>query len=388
MNANHILVIPSWYKSDKNPISGSFFEEQARGLKRLGLKVGILCPLFVSYSSKDKYQFKQYIDKDLPTFMLTVKGVIPRSIKINYWYLRKIGYRAFKKYVAEYGNPDIIHTHTVFYGGIVAEYISRKTGIPYVITEHYSPFITGSITQKIKLNTAINVFKNSDKSIVVSHSFRRDLSKKLDISENLFEVIPNLVNPIFFEKAHTITLRENDPVVFFSNSSFDDVKNHKFLFDAYKIFIHYNHNSRLIVAGDGILKKDMVDYVKKINISSNVIFTGLLSREEVRDKLNECHIFLSTSHYETFGVVLIEALAVGRPIITTDSGGPRDIVEKFNGRIVDSWDSGDYAKVMKEVVDNYSAFDQLKISKACKEKFSETKVIRQLLSVYEDVLGG
>jgi len=381
----HVLVIPSWYKSRDNPVNGSFFEEQARGLQKNGLQVGVLCPLFIPFHSKGAYSFEKYVDQDLPTYVVTIKGVVPRSISINYWYIRKKGFEAFINYVESYGKPDLLHAHTAYFGGIVAEYISRKTGIPYVLTEHYSPFIKGEITNKRKLNSAVNAIKNAKLSIVVSNSFRNDLSKKLGLQTEIFKVIPNLVNSTFFQENRLNSIDCDGHVVFFSNSFLRPIKNHKLIIDAFKIFVQSWPNATLIIGGDGLLGEDLRAYTEENNLSEKVVFTGLLSREEVRKKLNECHIFLSSSLYETFSVVLIEAMAVGRPVITTDSGGPRDFVNEDNGSIVKSWDAVDYAQEMLNMVNKYNSFNQVKISDYCRNRFSENVIIDQLLKVYEGI---
>jgi len=381
----HVLVIPSWYKSRDNPVNGSFFEEQARGLQKNGLQVGVLCPLFIPFHSKGAYSFEKYVDQDLPTYVVTIKGIVPRSISINYWYIRKKGFEAFINYVESYGKPDLLHAHTAYFGGIVAEYISRKTGIPYVLTEHYSPFIKGEITNKKKLNSAVNAIKNAKLSIVVSNSFRNDLSKKLGLQTEIFKVIPNLVNSTFFQENRLNSIDGDGHVVFFSNSFLRPIKNHKLIIDAFKIFVQSWPNATLIIGGDGLLGEDLRAYTEENNLSEKVVFTGLLSREEVRKKLNECHIFLSSSLYETFSVVLIEAMAVGRPVITTDSGGPRDFVNEDNGSIVKSWDAVDYAQEMLNMVNKYNSFNQVKISDYCRNRFSENVIIDQLLKVYEGI---
>ncbi|HKJ32918.1 MAG TPA: glycosyltransferase [Balneolales bacterium] len=381
----HVLVIPSWYKSRDNPVNGSFFEEQARGLQKNGLQVGVLCPLFIPFHSKGAYSFEKYVDQDLPTYVVTIKGIVPRSISINYWYIRKKGFEAFINYVESYGKPDLLHAHTAYFGGIVAEYISRKTGIPYVLTEHYSPFIKGEITNKRKLNSAVNAIKNAKLSIVVSNSFRNDLSKKLGLQTEIFKVIPNLVNSTFFQENRLNSIDCDGHVVFFSNSFLRPIKNHKLIIDAFKIFVQSWPNATLIIGGDGLLGEDLRAYTEENNLSEKVVFTGLLSREEVRKKLNECHIFLSSSLYETFSVVLIEAMAVGRPVITTDSGGPRDFVNEDNGSIVKSWDAVDYAQEMLNMVNKYNSFNQVKISDYCRNRFSENVIIDQLLKVYEGI---
>ncbi|HYX06493.1 MAG TPA: hypothetical protein VE912_07135, partial [Bacteroidales bacterium] len=59
----HILIIPSWYKTEENPVKGSFFEEQARALNKRGHKVGVLNIQYIPFSSQRKRIFRQYDDE-------------------------------------------------------------------------------------------------------------------------------------------------------------------------------------------------------------------------------------------------------------------------------------------------------------------------------------
>jgi len=382
----HILIIPSWYKTEENPVKGSFFEEQARALNKRGHKVGVLNIQYIPFSSQRKRIFRQYDDEGIPTIQKTVKGIIPRNIPFNFWYIAFKGYKLFNEYVKWNGIPDVIHAHATYYGGIVARYISKKSGIPYIITEHYSPLITGNITDKNKIDAAIKVYKQASKSIIVSNTFQKDLTEKLNLSKDHFIVIPNLIAPLFGKNTKENEIEVGKPIIFFTNSFLTEIKNHKLMLDSYKIFRNNYEKTELVIGGDGMLANELKDYVKKIKLSDYVRFRGLLSRDEVKKQLDECHIFLSSSKYETFGVAMIEALAAGRPVITTDSGGPRDYIDSTNGVLVRSWDPNDYAESMKDMVKNYNSYDQRMISGNCLSKYSEKSVITQLVNVYKEVL--
>ena len=388
----HVLIIPSWYKNPKNKMVGSFFEEQARGLLAKEVKVGLFHIEFKPFSYSGELPQREFIDNGLTTYQYYYKGIFPRTTKINYLYFCQKAYEKFKQYVLQNGKPDVIHAHSVFYGGIVARYISKRTGIPYVITEHLTSFVSGGITNKTDLAYAKKVFTDSKRNIVVSSVFKEDLPGKLNLPQENFHVIHNMVGSLFFKNISKKNLSKNQHITFFTNSFITERKNHRMLLEAFKIFNKEYSNSELIIGGDSTneieyqIKLSLIAYCKELDISDKVTFLGSLTRQEVKTNLDACNVFLLTSKYETFGVVLIEALAAGRPIITTNSKGPVDIITKKNGILVNSWEVVDFVSAMKNLIENYSTYNQEEISKDCKNNFGEDKIVNQLIATYNEVL--
>jgi glycosyltransferase involved in cell wall biosynthesis len=126
--------------------------------------------------------------------------------------------------------------------------------------------------------------------------------------------------------------------------------------------------------------------VKFLNLNDHIRFTGKLWREEVKTEIDKCHSFVLASQYETFGVVLIESLACGRPVICTDSGGPRDFVHPEHGVIVKNHEAEDLAEGMLHVMNNYNQYDQKQLIAYCKEHFNEHKIAAEIMNLYQSVL--
>ena len=381
----HILIIPSWYKTNKNPLFGSFFEEQARGLMNLGYKVGIIYPSFYSFSSKTDSKNFVYMDNKLPTFYCHYKALIPKCYSFNYHLFGKKIYKTYLEYIEEYGRPNIIHAHSVFFAGIAAEYISKKTKIPFVITEHLTEFITGGIKHPNDLKISRKIFLNSKKNIVVSEGFKKLLSNKLNLSDNLFEVIPNMVNNLFFETDNLKKINKENPI-FFTTSFLTERKNHILMLNAFKLLLVKFPNAVFRIGGDGAIREKLKKYVQNIGIDTSVEFLGELTRERMVMEMSKCDIFLLGSKFETFGVVLIEALAAGKPIITTDSVGPRDIVNVNNGIIVSELEFSPFYEAMMKMLVEYEKYDSQTIKNDCRLKFSEEKIINSLKTVYTNAI--
>ena len=87
-----------------------------------------------------------------------------------------------------------------------------------------------------------------------------------------------------------------------------------------------NTKYQLVIAGDGPEKENLHTQIDKLKVSDQVILFGRASRKDVLSLMQKANCFVLPSHYETFGVVLIEAMSCGLPVLSTKSGGPESII--------------------------------------------------------------
>jgi glycosyltransferase involved in cell wall biosynthesis len=389
-NNLHILIMPSWYKAPETPVLGTFFEEQARALEKEGYKVGIIYPEYTPpgelFSSKSKERFDFYMDKGMPTFNIKTQAGIPKLRRLSYRQFSKSVNEVFEEYVKNFGKPDLIHAHSVFHAGIAGFQIAKLHKIPFIITEHLTAYLMGYINNKVDIEVAREIFEYADGSLIVSHNFRKDLEKTLNLPENTFTVIHNLVNELFFDSYTPKRYEKGETFEFFTNSFLLPRKNIRLIIDAIKILRDKGLSVNLTIGGDGPMNETLREYVKFLNLNDHIRFTGKLWREEVKTEIDKCHSFVLASQYETFGVVLIESLACGRPVVCTDSGGPRDFVHPEHGVIVKNHEAEDLAEGMLHVMNNYNQYDQKQLIAYCKEHFNEHKIAAEIMNLYQSVL--
>ena len=112
---------------------------------------------------------------------------------------------------------------------------------------------------------------------------------------------------------------------------------------------------------------------------------GFATREEILKELQSSNAFVLSSKYETFGVVLIEAMSCGLPVVSTKCGGPESIIinEKL-GLLTDNNNSNALANIMLNVYK--SSYDSKYIRESCIENFSQNVVALKIKKVYEDIL--
>lgn len=109
-----------------------------------------------------------------------------------------------------------------------------------------------------------------------------------------------------------------------------------------------------------------------------------MSREEVLSLVSKSHALLLTSQFETFGVVLIEALALGKPVIATRCGGPESIVRQKDGFLIEKNNAEQLSHAMLSMIEKYDHFDSSEIRGSCILRFGREAFVMKLENLYND----
>ena len=97
-------------------------------------------------------------------------------------------------------------------------------------------------------------------------------------------------------------------------------------------------------------------------------------------------MFVLASRKETFGVVYIEVMMLGLPVIASICGGPEEFVQETDGLLVPVEDVNALADAIKYMFENYQLYDRAKIAEDCKNRFSPEVIARQLTDIFEKVV--
>nr|WP_243280115.1 glycosyltransferase [Clostridium tertium] len=376
------MIIPSWYATNSNPTNGSFFREQAMALKEAGHNV-IVAFVEVRLASRDLFSEKVDIkdDNGIKTYRI-IQEKIPKTGNIGTAIAFRRGLIKIIKNLYNRENIDIVHLHSCIWGGIGAVSASRKLNIPLVITEHSSYYSRYRVKMIEKLILRYS-FKSANKVISVSNSLREIISKY----KSNIEVIPNMVD---CDKVLSIINKKNNlgeegQFTFLSLCYLKKNKGIDILIRAFSTYFR-GKEVKLIIAGDGPERENLENLSKELGILEQVEFKGALNRDEVYKVMSNCNIFVLPSRFETFGVVLIEALANGKPVISTRNGGANDIVTDENGILVDIDDIEGLGKAMVDLKLNYNKYNEEEIRNSCINKYSKKIITRQLEKVYSELI--
>lgn len=385
-----LILIPSWYPAFKGDIHGSFFREQALALKRHGHDVAVIDVKLQSPKSWKTWRSilsakTVEVDEGLVTFRHNGINWFPKIPRLRQrWWLRS-GIKLFKGYVSKHGNPDVIHAHAIFDGGLLAKAISDKYGIPFVITEHSSAFARDQIDQEQR-HIAQQVALSAARRFAVSDAFCNFLRLNLGVTTLTWEEMPNVVSQRFVDADAPLPHEKDEQFTFLNIAHLTENKAVNNLISAFANGFGHDSNAVLRIGGDGVERPRLEAQAHELGIAERVEFLGALSRQKVLAEMSNANIFVLSSRYETFGVVVIEALALGLPVIATECGGPESIVRKQDGLLVPSEDVPALAEAMKKMHANYDDYDPVEIRSACLERYSENTIARRLSKVYQEVI--
>jgi len=384
----HVLIIPSWYPSFKEDYVGSFFREQAIALSKENCRVGILFPELLSLRKLKNIKifpsYSIYNDNGVNTFKLKWSNWFIKSKYLQIKAFKFIGHLLFKKYLSKFGKPDLIHCQSIFNASFLGEYLSTKYEIPFIIIEHNSGFYYKTQGFQKYYNSAIRISSKAKKCFSVSSSYSKYLNKEL--KNNLeWGVHHNIVSDFFFKTR--IQTPNTEKFIFLTINRLHKIKNVDLLIKSFHLFNEIYPFSELRIVGVGYEYKQLKRLSRSLGIDKKVKFLGRLNRSEIPKQINQSHVYVHSSIYETFGVVFVESLAMGRPVISTNVGGVNEIVDETVGIIINDSNPDEFFQAMKNIKENYETFNPIKIREYCKKRFSEEFLTKKLISHYADVLG-
>jgi glycosyltransferase involved in cell wall biosynthesis len=294
------------------------------------------------------------------------------------------GLKLFKKYIKAHGMPDIVHVHSMLYAGLLACELKLLYGVPFVITEHSSEYAR-QLINPVDLLLARNIARNAAANFAVSTCFSNLLDELVPCSHP-WRVLPNIVSQIFLD--YPLKQKASHQSFNFINiAKMSDIKKQKNIITAFAKVFGNSENITLIIGGDGPEMPQLKELSRTLGISDRVCLPGILSRQQVLEFMADSDAFVLSSQYETFGVVVIEALALGLPVIATRCGGPESIVRDEDGLLIPIEDISSLAIAMKTIYDNRLKYNAEEIRTACSDRYSEKSVAEQLKTIYAEIVG-
>lgn len=380
-----ILVIPTNYPNDKQPLKGIFFKNQAQALaKHADVAVLDLELLSVkelkNYFKIDKYAYS--IEKNVHTFRFREfnYGLKCNSI-VNKLYEKHV-YKCFEKVITKFGMPDIIHGQVTYYGGYLSYLLSKKYNIPYIVTEHFS-----FLEKMVEKNPEIckKVFENANTYLAVSNTLQNEVTCLGNIP---CSVMPNYIDIDSFSTNNYIkSIKNNGKFNLIHVSLFSDIKNIPMLLKSLHMLIYDDKisNVHLHIIGDGAIRSDIERIINNLNLNDFCTLHGSVANDKLSRYINSCNSLVISSKKETFGVVGIEAMILGLPVISTKCGGPQMYITPSTGILVDNDDSFAMKNGLKELITNYYKFDSEYIKEFVTSNFSEEFITNKLLNLYNNL---
>jgi glycosyltransferase involved in cell wall biosynthesis len=271
-------------------------------------------------------------DDGVPTWRRDALVLLPRLPYRNAAIFAWCGLTLFGRYVRANGVPDLVQAHGALNAGVAAWAIGRRSGVPYILTEHSTAFAQGRL-RWWERDLVRRVIGDAQRCLAVSPQLAALLSQQYAGSR--WDYLPNPLGEAFLA-ADAAPSRSSpaEPFVFICVARLSPEKGHARLIEAFAAAFGGDPGTRLRLAGEGPIRPDLERLCAERGVAGQVDFLGLLPAAEVRDELTRADSFALASDVETFGVAVIEALACGRPVIVTASGGPDHLVSAANGILI------------------------------------------------------
>ncbi len=296
--------------------------------------------------------------------------------------------------------PDIVHTHTAK-AGVLGRTAAILAGIPVRIHTFHGHIFEGYFN-----NFSVGVFLFIERFlafftkyiVVVSDAQREEICQRYRVAPpEKVRVVPLglELERLLKCESHGGRIKEelsipDDTILIGIIGRLAPVKNHKMFLEAAKELLSdlkNNFKVKFLIVGDGQEKARLEKYADNLGIGGNVVFYGW--REDMVEVYSDLDIVVLTSLNEGTPVALIEALAAGTPVVSTDVGGVKDVVvDGVNGFLVGSGDAQALSKRLLDLV-----YDQKKRSvfgaegrEMVREKFSQHRLVKDIIKLYKEAV--
>lgn len=397
-----VLILSHMYPHPDQPSSGPFVHEQVRALRaieHLDARVLVGRPYWMRHLNpgmmwRAEQTYRRFHDAcqwllldDVPITYLPYRIVGP--FWTHGWAYRASLCRRIEKIYAEFPF-ELIHAHTGYLDGAAGLEIARRFQVPLVITEHTGPFAETLMQHPIIKRSTLRALEGAARVIAVSRKQQRDVTRHMASRYRAQVcVLPNGVDTErFYPPTNSKPNRLAPRIVYVGY--FVAVKNVPLLLHAFARVLSDLPDARLTLVGTGETPDEdhkLQQLATELQIRDKLRFLGFQPREAVaRIIREEGDLLVLSSEAETFGCVLTETLASGKPVVSTMCGGPEDIITAdFMGELCENHNPEALAKAIVKVAANIGHYSSLRIRKHVEDNLSYSFLAGALSSLYEDV---
>jgi glycosyltransferase involved in cell wall biosynthesis len=279
--------------------------------------------------------------------------------------------------------PQILHAHYASSYG----FIGALSGFhPFVLS------CWGTDVMKFPFENAINrriIQFNLNKADLICATSVTIKDQLLQLSKKEVHVIPFGVDTDLFRPKTTQTIFEKEDYVIGCIKPMEKVYNVGTLIEAFFELSKKYPKMKLLLIGGGSEEKEMQKRCKQLGILNKVKFTGRVANAEIAVYLNQMDVLVNISSYESFGVSVIEALACEKPVVATDTGGLREIIQTNDyGTLVKIAD----VQATKDAIENYYLYPEIakKTGKQARSKvqklYGQKEQVQKMHALYTELL--
>lgn len=282
--------------------------------------------------------------------------------------------------------PDVIHSGHIW----LLSNIASKYNIPTIITSHGTDIIGYNVWERFH-NYAEEAVDRCKMIIAISDSNNEQILAKfpganskvtqlrMGYDQSIFE--RGLYNREEILKELGIENKYKNVVLF--SGRLVEVKGVDILLKAAKIY--ENKDTLTLIVGDGILRNKLEELSQELELK-NVKFLGSKDQVTLNKLYNIANVSILSSRYEGLGLVVIESLACGTPVVVTDVKSMVDFITDDLGVMVEKENPEELAKGIINVLNNQDKYDREHISKYIRDNYSQKLLINDVIELYKSCL--
>jgi len=291
---------------------------------------------------------------------------------------------------------DVVHSHTPFSLGLLALWVARRYKKPHLHTYHtlfteYRHYVPPPFRPTRGMAERISAaFCNRCDAVTAPSQKMRDELLRYGVKQKIFLLpfgpdLSEFKREPLWEPCRALKISPRTRVLLFAGRLGTE-KNLLFLLRAFKRMSESKRDLCLVIAGDGPQRQELEEYATALGVRDQVLFTGYLEHAELIDLYKVADLFVFASKTETQGLVLVEALAAGTPIVAVGAMGVLDIVtDGENGLLADE-DEEAFARAAIELLDDPEKLHAMK-AKALKRAYelSAQGAVQKLIGIYREL---
>ena len=378
----HIIFLARWYPHRYDPMFGLFVQRHAEAAALFNDITVIYCQQTTDNgqqtSSKEKFEIVRTNENNVDTIRVYYKK--PKNkiqSLLRFYRANMMALKLCKK-------PDLIHVHVLTRLGVIAwiQKILHKT--PYIITEHWSRYLPGNDFSGFLRKTACKLVVRNAKTVTTVTENLATAMKNHGLKNDNYVVLPNVVNLDMFHINQKCTDAINHVPTIIHISCFEDKsKNISGLLESLKIIDDKGIDFQCKLIGEGMDLDLMKEKAKNLQLINKVSFTGLLQGQALADELSSGDFLVLSSNYENMPVVILEALASGLPVVSTNVGGIKEMIDDTKGILVEPRNKEALAEAMIKMIETHKNYDANYLRNSVIEKYGYESVGMFLSRLYK-----
>ncbi len=311
-----------------------------------------------------------------PRFMLLPRNIL--RVFIPYFEYLLI-YKTVKRIYLHW-KFDLIHANFASPDGIAAALIAKKMKVPLIVTEHQAD-LQHLLTFPYLKKQMLHAYKYASKVICVSERTKQTILKANPQLQNL-GVIPNGVDFSRFQ----LRTKQAKPQRLIYIGYLVPHKGVQVLLKALALLKESGVTPVLSIVGSGNYLAELKNLCSELGLNQQVSFLGEKDALQVAKLLAEHDAMVHPSFIESFGIVMVEALACGIPVVSTFNGGAEEIITPQTGILVAVNDAQALAEGIMKLFNNWENYRPEELRAYAEKRFSLSLVAQQTIKEYKEVL--